>query len=158
MESKKINIIEGFLSEDECKELINSHKNGELLNSLYVADKITKTLNDNFKFKGFKFGELGPIIFKEYTPNTKYTLKWIINDFNYFTIRIQLNDEYDNGYHQYLMNEDEKYFQSPKITGSMIFFFSNVKHRLAPVESKVKYVLETELNLTEIPNFKKTLL
>lgn len=158
MENKRIDLIEEFLSKDECAELIKNHKDGDVLNSTYVYEKINKTLNDNFKFKGHYLGELKTIIFKEYTPEKKYTLNWGINNNSYFTIVVQLNDDFRNGYEQYLMDEDEKYFQSPKITGSLIFFFSNIKHRLAPVKTNSKYVLETEIKLLKNVNFKKTLI
>jgi hypothetical protein len=158
MESKRINLIEEFLSKDECNELIKHHKDGDILDSKYMYEKITKILNNNFKFKGHYLGELETITFKEYTPQKKYTLNWEINNESYFTIVIQLNDDFRNGYEQYLIDEDEKYFQSPKITGSLIFFFSNIKHRLAPVKTNSKYVLETEIKLLKNVNFKKTLI
>jgi hypothetical protein len=158
MENQKINIIEGFLSEDECKEIIITHKNGELLNSYYVTEKITKILDDNFKFKGYKLSELSPIIFKEYTPKTKYTLKWKVKNSTYFTIIVQLNDDFKNGYQQFLVDDDENYYQVPKFVGSLVFFFSNMKHRIAPVRMSSKYVLECEVKLVKDENFKKTLL
>jgi hypothetical protein len=158
MENKRINLIKEFLSKEECDELIKHHKDGDILDSTYMHEKITKILNDNLKFKGHYLGELETITFKEYTPEKKYTLKWEINDDTYFTIVVQLNDDFDNGYEQYLIDEDENYYQSPKITGSLIFFFSNIKHRLAPVKNSSKYVLETEIKLLENVNFKKTLI
>jgi hypothetical protein len=158
MENKKINIIENFLSKDECDNIINNHKNGKSLGLIHISEKIVEVLNNNFKFRGHELGELEHLSFKEYTPKTKYSLKWNINNKSYFTIIVQLNDNFDNGYYQYLLNDDEKYFQSPKITGSLVFFFSNIKHRLSPVESDFKYVLETEIKLLESHEFKKTLI
>lgn len=158
MENKRINLIEEFLSKEECDEFIKHHKNGDILNSTYMYEKIIKTLNDNFKFKGHYLGELDSITFKEFSPEKKYTLKWEINNDSYFTVVVQLNDNFLNGYEQYLIDDDEKYYQSPKITGSLIFFFSNIKHRVAPVKTNSKYILETKIKLLNDINFKKTLI
>ena len=156
--NNRINIINEFLSEEECKELINTHKNGELLSSNYISEKISKVLSDNFKFKGYKLSKLSPITFKKYTPKTKYTLMWKVNNSNYFNILIQLNDDFKNGYQQFLVDDDEKYYQAPKTVGGMVFFFSNIKHRVAPVESNSKYVLECSVKLVKDKNFEKTIL
>lgn len=158
MENKKITIIEDFLTEDECINIITSYNNGDEMDLSYVSFKIEKILSDNFKFKGYKLDNLSPISFKKYTKKTKYTLKWKVKNSTYFTIGVQLNDDFENGHQQFLVDDDEKYFQVPKITGSLFFFFSNIKHRIAPVELNTKYVLETEVKLIEDKTFQKTLL
>lgn len=158
MENKHINIVKEFLTEQECINIIQTYKDGDVLDDTFVYDKITNILSENFKFKGHHLSKLGPLKFKKYTIESKYTLKWKIKNSTYFRIVVQLNDNFENGYQQFLLDEDEKYFQVPKITGSIVFFYSNMKHRISPVESNVKYVLESDVKLIEDLNFKKTLL
>jgi len=158
MVNNEINVIENFLTEQECNDFIQKFKNGELLDTEYVRVKIENLLKEHYKFKGFEFKNLNPVLFKEYTTESKYSLDWIVNDKSYFTIIIQLNGDFKNGFQQFLVGDDESYFQVPKNTGNMVIFFSNLKKRLAPVKIGVKYVLEIEAELIEIPNHTKTLL
>lgn len=158
MTNNEINIIENFLSEDECSEIILKFKNGQDINIDDFHKRIEDTLNENYKFKGFKFKKLNPLILKEYTTETKYSLEWKSNENSYFTIIIQLNNDFKNGYQQFSIADEEFYLQVPKNIGNMTVFFSNLMHRLAPVKIGVKYTLETEIEITEIPNYNKTLL
>jgi hypothetical protein len=158
MTNKEINIIDNFLTEEECDNFIQRFKNGESLDTEYVRVKIENLLKEHYKFKGFELKNSNPVLFNEYTVETKYSLEWEINDKSYFTVIIQLNDNFKNGLQQFLVGDGENYFQVPKNTGNIVIFFSNLKKRLAPVEIGFRYTLETEIELIESINQIKTLL
>lgn len=143
MINRNINVIDDFLSKKECEDLISNYND----NIDYIHKKIENFINENYIVKGFKFNKLKPIKFNKYTPDTQYSLKWIINEKSYFTFIIQLNEDFENGYHQFLLFDNDNYYQVPKKSGSLIIFFSNLKQRLAPVLDKEKYTISTEIDL-----------
>jgi hypothetical protein len=158
MKYEELNIIENFLSPDECKYYIDGIINNSKLDTDLISNRLKTILNDQYKLKGHRFKELNKLKPKKYTNNLKYPLEWNTDKDSYFTIAIQLNNDYENGYIQFLRDDDEKYLQVPRNSGSAIIFFSNIKNRQARVREGIRFTIETKIGIEKDPNDSKTLI
>jgi predicted 2-oxoglutarate/Fe(II)-dependent dioxygenase YbiX len=73
----------------------------------------------------------------------------------FYTIVLQLNDDYENGDFQLLINKE---ITLERGVGNLFIFPSEVVHRVKPITSGIRYSLVNWLKLKQIENIKKTLL
>ena len=92
------------------------------------------------KFKGYIPSGFIDIKLNEYQVDQKYH-DFKSNDDNYISFMIQLNNDYNEGYFQFLINDGESYFQVNHGAGHLVLFFSNLKQRTTPVKSGIKKTL-----------------
>jgi predicted 2-oxoglutarate/Fe(II)-dependent dioxygenase YbiX len=71
---------------------------------------------------------------------------------------IQLNNDYNEGYFQFLINDGESYFQVNHGAGHLVLFFSNLKQRTTPVKSGIKKTLSGKILLIKDKDVKNTLI
>lgn len=150
----KIKQLLDFLDEDACKDILSGTYDLDLLKT-----KIHHEIQKYFptKFKGFDTTGIVDINMNEYIVDQKYH-DFKTNDDNYISFMIQLNDEYEEGYFQFLINEGENYFQVNHGTGHLVLFFSNLHQRTTPVKSGVKKTLSGKILLIKNNNIKNTLI
>ena len=181
----KILTIPKFLEKDECDLLINNYNiDSELSNAeVYHPDNI-QTKKETRKSKVSFVEDIGIVgnkildkvkehveNIKGYEPSldsfqfTKYEkgdfFDWhadsndtVFKD-RFYTIVLQLNDEYMDGEFQLLTNKE---ITLEKGVGNLFIFPSEVVHRVKPITSGIRYSLVNWLKLKQIKNIKKTLL
>lgn len=177
--------IDNFLSPEECSGILKKCKSELQLAPAMVAgmsitdrrkssvafikniesvdEKLTRLLRDLIQIKGFEVTGLGPYQFTEYKSGEYYD--WHTDSSNegeykdrYCSIVIQLNDEYEGGYLQLKDESGDNTIQLDKGVGRMYIFYSNIRHRVMPVVSGVRYSLVNWISLKKLENFKKTLI
>lgn len=154
MKNKKIKLLLNFLNRDECDQVISGAYDKDML-----MDKILNEVEKYFitNFKGFEIGGVVDLKLNQYSIEQKY------NDFesadeNYVSFLLQLNDEYKEGYFQFLVDDGNKYFQVHHGLGHLVLFFSNLPKRTTPVVSGVKHTLTGTISLIESTSSVKTLI
>lgn len=181
----RLHIIEGFLSKEECSLLLEKYKSELELRPASVAgmeitdkrkssvafiDKIEvidtrlkNVLKDLIRIKGYEVTGLGPYQFTEYKIGEYYD--WHTDSSNaegykdrYCSIVIQINGGYEGGYLQIKEDGGENSIQIDHGIGNLIIFYSNLRHRVMPVTSGVRYSLVNWISLKEVEGFKKTLM
>jgi hypothetical protein len=143
-----------FLTKEECSDIINNRCDLENLKL-----KLINCIKDYFitDFKGYELDEITNIELNSYTVNQKYfNFQKIDNEF--LSFMIQLNEDYDEGFFQFLVKDDTEYYQFYSGAGHMILFFSSLKHRTIPVKSGIKYTLTGNIILKQIDNYTKTII
>ncbi len=176
--------IDNFLSKEECTDILTKYKKELELkpaeisgknvsdvrkssvafidNIQSVDEKLKIQLKKLIQIKGFEVTGLGPYQFTEYKSGEYYN--WHTDSDNdefkhrFCSIVIQLNDEYEGGYLQLKDESGDNTIQLDKGVGRMYIFYSNIRHRVMPVTSGVRYSLVNWISLKEIENFKKTLI
>jgi len=182
----KLYTIKNFLSNDECSNILTKYKSElklmpakvvgmektdrrkssvAFINNIENVDERLKTyLKNLIQIKGFEVTGLGPYQFTEYKTGEFYD--WhtdssptddLYKD-RFCSIVIQLNDEYNGGYLQLKDESGDNTIQLDKGIGTMYIFYSNIRHRVMPVTSGVRYSLVNWVSLKKIENFKKTLI
>jgi PKHD-type hydroxylase len=130
----------------------------------FLLEKMSKLLNKHIFVEGFNLDfEYSQFQFTEYHMGDYFN--WHtdadgkrIKDYDrYCSIVIQLNDEYDEGDLQIKDNENQT-LTVEKGTGNLILFLSNIKHRVVPIKSGIRYTLVNWIKLKENKDHKKTLL
>lgn len=184
----KLFTIENFLSKKECLDVLNKYKNELTLvqagvyeqasnniisnkrkssvafikNISFIDDRLKKTLDDLIKVKGYVVTGLGPYQFTEYKAGEYYD--WHtdsakdVYQYRFASIVIQLNDEYSDGYLEVNLNDNTEIVRLPKGIGNLYVFYSNLLHRVMPVNDGVRYSLVNWVSLEEIKEYKKTLI
>lgn len=175
-----------FLTKQECFELLNKFKSELVLSPAKVAgkqsvnnnirkssiafipsidiidEKLKQLLKSLIKMKGFEVTGLGPYQFTEYKVGEFYDWHTDSDKDEYkdrfCSIVIQLNDDYENGYLQLNDETTESTIQLEKGVGTMYIFYSNIRHRVLPVKSGIRYSLVNWISLKKIENFKNTLI
>jgi hypothetical protein len=71
---------------------------------------------------------------------------------------ITLNNNYEEGYFQFLINNGENYFQVHHGAGHMVLFFSNLNQRTTPVIKGIKKTLTGKVLLIKDNSVKQTLI
>lgn len=182
---ERLHTIEKFLTEEECLEILKKYKSelnlspakiigSEISNRRKssvafiegiekIDEKLKSLLRDLIKIKGFEVTGLGPYQFTEYKTGDYYD--WHIDSSTeegysdrFCSIVIQINDEYEGGYLQLKDESGDNTIQLDKGVGRMYIFYSNIRHRVMPVTSGVRYSLVNWISLKKIENFKKTLI
>ena len=130
----------------------------------FLLEKMSKLLNKHIFIKGFNLDfEHSQFQFTEY--HTGDYFNWHtdadgekVKDYDrYFSVIIQLNDEYDEGDLQIKDNKNET-LTVEKGGGNLILFLSNIEHRVVPIKSGIRYTLVNWVKLKENKDYKKTLL
>lgn len=180
----KVNIIDGFLSEDECISILDKCKSelrlkpaeimGGVLsnkrkssiafvNSIEDIDfRLKSILKDMIKLKGYDVTGIGAYQFTEYKVGEYYDWHTDSSDTEslykdrFCSIVIQLNDNYEGGHLEVKNNSD--IIQLERGSGKLCIFYSDMIHRVTPVTSGVRYSLVNWVSLKEIEGFKKTLI
>jgi len=153
----RITIVKEFLSKDECSLLLECLNDGKLSDESDVYKKLNDYINKSIKLKGYEFTKLSPIKLNIHNTGAS-SLKWNIDSDSYITILIQLNDSYEQGYLQFLIDDGDNYFQLHHGAGHMVAFFSNLKNRTSPVVNGIKYTMTTSISIKELKNYKSTLI
>lgn len=176
--------VDNFLSIEECSNILTKYKSelelkpGEVhgtnkinvrkssvafIDNIQIVDEKLKTyLKNLIQIKGFELTGLGPYQFTEYKVGEYYN--WHTDSDNdeykdrFCSIVIQLNDEYEGGYLQLKDESGENTIQLDKGIGRMYIFYSNIRHRVMPVTSGVRYSLVNWISLRKLENFQKTLI
>lgn len=147
----RISIIKNFVDEDECKYALENKDYS------FIKFKLERYIKYNIKLKGYAFTELSPLQLNTHIVGVNSS-KWNIDDNSYISFLIQLNDEYEQGYFQFLLDDDENYFQLHRGIGHMVVFFSNLKNRTTPIESGTKYTISTNISIKKDDSYNKTLI
>lgn len=181
----KILTIPKFLEKDECDLLINKYNiDSELSNAeVYhpnniqikketrkskvsfvedigivgnkILDKVKEHVGD---IKGYE-PSLDSFQFTKYEKGDFFDWHADSNDTvfkdRFYTIVLQLNDDYIDGDFQLLTNKE---ITLEKGAGNLFIFPSEVVHRVKPITSGIRYSLVNWLKLKQIKNIKKTLL
>lgn len=181
----RLHTIENFLTINECSEILKKYK-AELelmpakvagmeasnrrkssvafINGIETIDERLKDiLKSLIQIKGFEVTGLGPYQFTEYKIGEYYDWHTDSSSDDEFkdrfcSIVIQLNDEYEGGYLQLKDESGDNTIQLDKGIGRMYIFYSNIRHRVMPVTSGVRYSLVNWVSLRKLENFKKTLI
>lgn len=160
-----INVIENFLSEEECSNILSKCKNELKLSDAKVSvgslkdrkssigwvdnlgdinERVKNTLRDTFNFGGMEVTGLGSFQFTEYKIGEFY--RWHTDrDSSAFYNRfastvILLNKDYEGGVLEIKNSEGEIIPITQKV-GTLYIFDSNLLHQVTPVESGVRYSL-----------------
>lgn len=175
--------VKNFLSENECKSLLNTYSdeasfkaseitegiNDEVRKSStffinkidLLNEKLIQTINENIKIKGVDIRNLGPYQFTKYSIGDFY--EWHTdsdNDKNrnrHYSIVIQLNDDYEGGTLQ-LKDENQKEYDLERGVGNLFIFDSNTIHRVTKLTSGIRYSLVNWVTLEKKQEYKKTLI
>jgi PKHD-type hydroxylase len=165
-----IKIIENFLSDKECSDLLNTYlptlkfksgktagdKKNQRKSSVSfidtipeVDDKLKEVLKENIKLNGWEVSQLRSYQFTEYKVGEYYN--WHTDSSNtdhserFCSIVIQLNDTYEGGELE-ISNTDKINRKS----GTLIMFYSNILHRVLPVTEGTRYSLVNWLDLNKV--------
>ena len=147
----RVTIIKNFIDEDECKYAL------ETADYSFIKFKLDRYIKFNIKLKGHSFTELSPLNLNQHIVGVNSS-KWNIDSNSYISFLIQLNDEYEQGYFQFLLDEDDNYFQLHRGSGHMVVFFSNLKNRTTPIEMGEKYTITTSISISKDDTYTKTLI
>jgi hypothetical protein len=147
----RLKLIKNFINKDECKYAL------ETADYSFIKFKLDRYIKFNIKLKGYVFTELSPLKLNHHIVGFNDS-RWIIDSNSYISFLLQLNDEYEQGYFQFLLDEDDNYFQLHHGCGHLVLFFSNLKHRTTPIESGEKYTISTSISITKDDNYTKTLI
>ena len=176
-----INIIENFLTEDECDYILNKCKSELTLSEIdiydgtfnrkqksariddlgFVNSKLKNVLKTLINIKGmeisdfihkFKFAEYNEgDYFDWHTDNSKSYTNGFI------TTIIQLNDDYVGGNLEIKNSNNELIpFQNKK--GSLYIFNSGLMHKVTTIESGVRYSLSNWFSLVKTNKTKQNLI
>lgn len=154
MKNKKIKLLLNFLTRDECDKIISNSYDVDSLRDRVLIE-IEKYFVTNFK--GYKVNNINDIKLDQYVVGQKYH-DFESSDENYVSFLIQLNDNYSEGYFQFLVDDGNKYFQVHHGLGHLVLFFSNLPKRTTPVINGIKYTLTGNISLIETNSSDKTLI
>lgn len=154
MGKNKIKLLLNFIDEDQCNKILSGSYDETVLKT-----KIFEEIQKHFptKFKGFDTSGIIDININEYVVDQKYH-DFKSNDDNFISFMIQLNNDYEEGYFQFLINNGENYFQVHHGAGHMVLFFSNLNQRTTPVTKGIKKTLTGKVSLIKDNSIKQTLI
>ena len=147
----RVTVIKNFIDEDECKLALEKNDYS------FIKFKLERYIKHNIKIKGYSFTELSPFVLNHHIVGINDP-KWVTDDNSYISFLIQLNDEYEQGYFQFLLDDDDNYFQLHHGAGHLVLFFSNLKHRTTPIESGKKFTITTSVSTIKDDTYTKTLI
>lgn len=153
----RIVVIEKFLTKEECEDTLSFLMKGGVLDSGIVYDRLTEYINDSITLKGYKLSNISPFKFNIHTGQNSNP-DWVSDDETYISFLIQLNEDYFRGRFQFLVDDDDKYFQLLHGEGNLVMYFSNIKNRTTPVENGIKYTITSSVNIIKEEDFKQTLI
>ena len=159
--------IENFLTNEECQILLNNYNHSLKLEKAKVTigfensisklrkssvafidnieiidNKLKKILKNIIHIKGFEAIGIGPYQFTKYEIGDYFD--WHTDSSEqyrerFFSIVIQLNDDYDGGCLELKTNNN--IINLKKSIGKLFIFYSNVKHRVTKVNNGIRYTL-----------------
>jgi hypothetical protein len=141
----RITIVKNFVDEDECNHALETEDYS------FIAFKLERYIKYNINLKGYSIDSPLPFKLNTHTPNSNNP-KWNIDTNSYISFLIQLNDSYENGYFQFLLDDGDNYFQLHHGAGNMVIYFSNLKHRTSPVINGTKYTITSSVSITKNSN------
>jgi hypothetical protein len=147
----RVTIIKNFIDEDECKYALQN------ADYSFIKFKLDRYIQYNIKLKGYVFTELSPLKLNHHIVGVNDPI-WITDKNSYISFLLQLNDSYEGGYFQFLVDNDDNYFQLHHGSGHLVLFFSNLKHRTTPIESGEKYTITASISITKDNTYTKTLI
>lgn len=167
-----IKIIENFLSDKECSDLltiylpiitlknakvVGNHKNHRKSSISFIDTipnidtKLKEVLNEHIKLNGYGITKLNSYQFTEYKVGEYYD--WHTDSSNtdyqerFCSIVIQLNDTYVGGELEILNGN-----KINKKSGTLVMFHSNILHRVTPVTEGTRYSLVNWISLNKVKN------
>jgi hypothetical protein len=147
----RVTIIKNFIDKDECKYAL------ETADYSFIRFKLDRYIKFNVKLKGYSFTELSPLTLNHHVVGVNNS-DWITDSNSYISFLIQLNEDYFRGRFQFLIDDDDKYFQLNHGAGHLVLYFSNLKHRTTPVEMGEKYTITTSISIIKDDTYTKTLI
>lgn len=147
----RITVIKDFLSKNECEYALKE------CNYSIIQSKLKEYITNTIELKGYIFNEISPFKINTHITNDS-SLIWKVDTTSYISFLIQLNDSYNGGYFQFLVDNNDRYFQLHHGIGHMVVFFSNIQHRTSPIESGTKYTLSTSVSIVKDINYDITLI
>jgi predicted 2-oxoglutarate/Fe(II)-dependent dioxygenase YbiX len=181
-----IKTIKHFLSEDECKKIVDENSIKDLEEGLvsgdlsgkdlkkirdtkiirieipYIKERLEILLREEIKIKGCELNDITSFQFTKYDVNGHYD--WHtdsgyggIYENRFCTIVIQLNNDYDGGKLLYReFDSDEVAFEGG--IGNLYIFNSNLSHKVTTVTSGNRFTLVSWIDLKIIESSKKSLI
>jgi hypothetical protein len=147
----RVTILKNFIDEDECKQALETEDYS------FIKFKLDRYIKHNIKLKGYSFTELSPLTLNHHIVGVNDSM-WVTDSKSYISFLLQLNDSYKEGYFQFLVDNDDNYFQLHHGSGNLVLFFSNLKHRTTPIEEGEKYTITTSISIIKDDNYTKTLI
>lgn len=168
-----INIIEDFLSKEECNFILNKCKEELELSTASVTDgnpnkrkssiswvddlgdvneRLKNILKSQFNFLGMEVTGLKSFQFTEYKVGEFY--EWhtdrgpIMNRNRFVSTVIQLNDDYEGGLLE-IKDTMGNLIPINQKSGSLYIFDSGLEHRVTPVNVNVRYSLVNWVSLVK---------
>jgi len=182
MINDEINIVEDFLSLDECRSILNKCKEELVLSTAGVVngnykerkssvawihdlgeinERLKSALRSHFNFGGMEVTGLGPFQFTEYKEGEYYG--WhtdrdsVICSDRFVSTVIQLNDNYLGGILETKNSKGNLIPITHKI-GNLYMFNSNLRHRVTPVEEGIRYSLVNWISIIKTDPSKQNLI
>jgi hypothetical protein len=141
----KITIVKNFVDEDECNYAL------ETADYSFIKFKLERYIKYNISLKGYSVDTLLPFNLNTHTPNSS-SPKWNTDTSSYISFLIQLNESYENGYFQFLLDGGDNYFQLHHCVENMALFFSNHNHSTTPVINGTKHTLTSSVSIIKNSN------
>jgi len=160
-----IQVIENFLSQEECDFILNKYKNELILSEAQVANgdyksrkssvgwidelngvnnRLTDLLKTSYNIRGIEVTGLGPFQFTEYKVGEYFDWhsdrsREYYRD-RFVSIVIQLNDNYSGGIFE-IKDIKNNLIPIKQNAGNLFMFDSGLKHRVTLVETGIRYSL-----------------
>lgn len=177
-------LINGFLTEDQCKTIldyslnnlelriakvlvqnepiIDIHRKSKISFNKYehfvfLNDKVMKLVLENVSVNGYEIGwNSKGYQFTSYDSGDYYNWHTDNSNGRYCSVVVQLNDDYEGGDLE-LMVEDKTLKMGLKM-GDAVIFLSNLNHRVTEVLNGTRYSLVNWLILSQIDGYKKSII
>jgi PKHD-type hydroxylase len=127
-----------------------------------LNEKLIKIFKEEVKVKGYEIDFTdNEFQFTQYTKDGYYN--WHTDSDSgltkerYCSMVIQLNEEYTGGELQ-IKDVDDNEITLEKGLGNLFIFYSYLTHRVKPIISGTRYSLVNWFKITQLENFKKTLI
>jgi PKHD-type hydroxylase len=177
-----IQVIENFLSQEECDFILNKYKNELILSEAQVANgdyksrkssvgwidelngvnnRLTDLLKTSYNIRGIEVTGLGPFQFTEYKVGEYFDWhsdrsREYYRD-RFVSIVIQLNDNYSGGIFE-IKDIKNNLIPIKQNAGNLFMFDSGLKHRVTPVMGGIRYSLVNWVSLVKTDSKKQNLL
>jgi PKHD-type hydroxylase len=177
-----IQVIENFLSQEECDFILNKYKNELILSEAQVANgdyksrkssvgwidelngvnnRLTDLLKTSYNIGGIEVTGLGPFQFTEYKVGEYFDWhsdrsREYYRD-RFVSIVIQLNDNYSGGIFE-IKDIKNNLIPIKQNAGNLFMFDSGLKHRVTPVMGGIRYSLVNWVSLVKTDSKKQNLL
>ena len=154
-------LVEGKTYSEKTKKFKNLRKSevAFIENPGSINDRIFLEINKNVSVKGFE-PSVESFQFTKYSEGDYFDWHKDSNDTIYkdrfYTVVIPLNEEYDGGEFQLLVENKE--IDLCQDRGNLFIFPANTTHRVKPIASGTRYSLVSWIKLKPVRDYKKSLL